>query len=58
MDIPTMKSIVAQLTERQAVRLLNSHASAEDFMRRPEEEAVTFEIECYENLIEKSIQAA
>jgi hypothetical protein len=58
MEIALMKSILAQLSERQATRLLNSSMSAEAFYAQPEEEAVTFEIDCYESLIAKTLEAA
>lgn len=51
MSIEEMWKIVQSLYQRQADRLLVSDMTLENFMNKPEEQAVTFEIDCYENLI-------
>jgi len=50
LTLAEIDEIIDQLYTRQADRLVKTHASLEDFLMRPEEKAVTFEIDCYENL--------
>lgn len=51
MSIEEMMKIVQSLYEKQGDRLIKSDMTFENFMNLPAEEAVTFEIDCYENLI-------
>jgi len=58
LTLAEMTEIVDSLYTKQADRLVRSNEGIEEFMKRPEEEAVTFEIDCYENLIESAEKAA
>jgi len=48
LTVMQIHEIVKSLALKQADRLFKSGKSVEEFYAQPEEEAVTFEIDCYE----------
>jgi len=57
LSVDEMKSILDSLYKKQADRLVASNEPLEQFLNRPDEAAVTFEIDCYEALIEDAAKA-
>jgi len=57
-SVAEMTAIVGSLYQKQSERLVQSLEGFEQFLERPEEKAVTFEIDCYESLIEHAQTAA
>jgi hypothetical protein len=57
LSVDEMKDILNSLYKKQGDRLIASNEPFEQFLNRPEEEAVTFEIDCYEALIEDAANA-
>lgn len=51
LTINEINEIVDSLTTRQADRLMKSHANVTAFLARPEEKAVSFEIDCYNSML-------
>lgn len=58
LTIDEINEIVDSLTTRQADRLMKSHSNVTAFLARPEEKAVSFEIDCYNAMIAKMEQPA
>jgi len=52
LSVDEMTAILDSLYRKQSDRLVASNEPLEKFLDRPDEKGVTFEIECYETLIE------